>query len=108
MANKPKRTRRASEPPPKQMRIPGTEIQVPESVATLRDKYVDAKRQTAEWRGKSNGFRDELIGAMKEHGITVLEIDDGEKLLRQIDKPALEITSKKPASEGDGEDEGDE
>lgn len=107
MAGKPKRaTRRASEPPPKQMRIPGTEVVVPESVATLRDKYVDAKRQTAEWRGKMNGARDELIGSMKEHGIAVLEIDDGEKLLRQVDKPVLEIKSKKTVSEdGDESDE---
>lgn len=106
-AAKPKRdAKRASERPPKQLRIPGTEVEIPENVADLRDKYVDAKRQTCKWREKQNGFRDELIAAMKEAGIETLEIDDGEKILRQVDKPALEIKNKKKgAGDGDGDSE---
>jgi len=95
---------RASEPLPKQQRLPGTDIPVPRKVQDLCDRYVDSKRQTAEWRARTNGIREDLIAAMKEAGIETLEVDDGEKLLRQVDKPTVEIKSRKAVAQ-DKQDE---
>jgi len=63
----------------KQTRIPETFDPVPDEVQDAADDYVEAKREQAAWREKTNGRKELLIEKMREHDVTELDIDDGEK-----------------------------
>jgi len=61
----------------KQTRIEGTFDKVPAPVQKAADEFVEAKRQTAEWRAHMNGRKETLIAVMREHNVLEIEIDDG-------------------------------
>jgi len=82
---------------PKQQWIEGTYDPVPDAVQEAADSYVEAKRELASWRELMNGRKRDLIDAMKEHNVSELMIDDGEKKLVLVEDSKLKIeTPKKP------------
>jgi hypothetical protein len=89
----------------KQTRIPGTFDPIPKPVQEAADEYARAKRSKANALAKMNARAEELIDVMKEHDITEVEIDDGDKRITLTAADKLKIEKKKEADNGDSADE---
>ena len=75
--------------------IQEVEGDTPYKVTECAESYVDAKRSVASFRETMNGKREELIELMKEHGLTELPIDDGDKRLILVSDDKIQIKSLK-------------
>lgn len=83
----------------RQKRIPGTYDEVPAEVETLVERYVDTLRERQALQEAENSLRVQLIEAFKEHKLTKVDIDGGEKVLLLVrdSSASLKIKAKKKA-----------
>lgn len=81
----------------------------PKDVQKAVDAYVEAKRAKGDALAILNTARDNVIAKMIEHGITMVKIDEGDKVLELDTTQAVKIKkAKKPGESDDDEGSDDE
>jgi TRAP-type C4-dicarboxylate transport system substrate-binding protein len=69
--------------------------QIPEPVNAAVDTWVTAMRAKNKAAEKERNAREECIEKMKEHGVSVIRIDEGAKVLRLVDESKLKTEKAK-------------